>query len=144
MAVNKIPSEKEQSIERGLDFMRADRPLRTEELCRDYLQENPGCVDHLRLLGHTLTKQRRYEEAEKQLRFALSLEQNYPQLHEDLGSILSLRGQYEEAIGEFERAIRLEPGLPLVHKKLGQALMSAGRGDEADEIRRDDRGSLVQ
>ncbi|MGI9200419.1 MAG: sulfotransferase, partial [Woeseiaceae bacterium] len=132
--MNKVLSKKEQSIERGLDFMRADRPLRTEELCRDYLQENPGCVDHLRLLGHTLTKQRRYEEAEKQLRFALSLEQNYPQLHEDLGSVLSLRGEYNEAIGEFERAIRLEPGLPLVHKKLGQALMSAGRGDEADEM----------
>ena len=133
MAVNKVVSEKEQSIERGLDFMRENRPLRTEEICRDYLQDHPGCVDHLRLLGHTLTKQRRYEDAEEQLRFALSLDQNYPQLHEDLGSVLSLRGKYEEAIDVFERAIRLEPGLPLVHKKLGQALLAAGRGDKADE-----------
>jgi tetratricopeptide (TPR) repeat protein len=131
--VNKVVSEKEQSIERALGFMRDSRPLRAEEICRDYLQENPGCVDHLRLLGHTLTKQRRLQEAEEQLRFALSMDENFPQLHEDLGSVLSLQGKYEDAINAFERAIRLEPGLPLAHKKLGQAQIASGRGDDANE-----------
>ena len=133
MQTSKVISEKEKSIERALDFMRDNRPLRAEEICRDYLVENPGCVDHLRLLGHTLTKQRRLEEAEKQLRFAISMDDGFPQLHEDLGSVLSLQGKHDEAISEFERAIRLEPGLPLVHKKLGHALAAAGRGDEASE-----------
>jgi len=133
MQVNKVGKEKEQSIERALDYMRDSRPLRAEEVCRDYLQEHPGCVDHIRLLGHTLTKQRRLKEAEEQLRFAVSMDDGYPQLHEDLGSVLSLQGNYDDAIGEFERAIRLEPGLPLIQKKLGQALIAAGRGDEAEE-----------
>lgn len=131
--MNKVASQKEESIERALNFLRENRPLRAEEICRDYLQEHPGCVDHLRLLGHTLTKQRRYQEAENQLRFALTIDEGFPQLHEDLGSVLSLLGRYEEAIEEFERAIRLEPGLPLVHKKLGQAQVASGRGDLGDE-----------
>ena len=136
----RLASEKEQSIERALEFMRKRRPLRAEEVCRDYLSQHPGCVDHLRLLGHTLTKQRRLQEAEQQLRFALSMDEKFPQLYEDLGSVLSLQTRYEEAIEAFERAIRLEPGLPLVHKKLAQALAAAGRGDEAQsalEIYRD-------
>ncbi|MBT8099831.1 MAG: sulfotransferase [Gammaproteobacteria bacterium] len=124
-------SDKSQSIRLALDYMRERRPLRAEEVCRDYLNEHPGCVDHLRLLGHTLTKQRRLQEAEKQLRFALSMDPNFPQLHEDLGSVLSLQARHEEAITAFERAIRLDPGLPLVHKKLAQALNSAGRRQDA-------------
>jgi Tfp pilus assembly protein PilF len=142
--------EKEQSIQRALDFMRKQRPLRAEEVCRDYLLQHPGCVDHLRLLGHTLTKQRRLKEAEQQLRFAISIEAKFPQLHEDLGSVLSLQSRFDEAIEAFERAIRLEPGLPLIHKKLAQALAAAGRGDEAQselEIYRDsdeDRAEIAK
>jgi Tfp pilus assembly protein PilF len=142
--------EKEQSIQRALDFMRKQRPVRAEEVCRDYLLQHPGCVDHLRLLGHTLTKQRRLKEAEQQLRFAISIEAKFPQLHEDLGSVLSLQSRFDEAIEAFERAIRLEPGLPLIHKKLAQALAAAGRGDEAQselEIYRDsdeDRAEIAK
>ena len=113
--------------------MRANRPLRAEELCRDYLTQSPGCTDHLRLLGHALMKQNRLAEAEEQLRFALSLDPDFPQLHEDLGSVLAMQNRFEEAIPELERAIQLQPRLPLAHKKLGQALVQVGRGEDADE-----------
>jgi tetratricopeptide (TPR) repeat protein len=126
-------NDKEQSIKSALSFMRDQRPLRAEEICRDYLNRHPGCVDHLRLLGHTLTKQKRLDEAEQQLRLAISIDEAFPQLHEDLGSVLSLQGKHVEGIQEFERAIRLEPGLPLIHKKLGQALSAVGRGSDASE-----------
>jgi tetratricopeptide (TPR) repeat protein len=125
--------EKDQSINQAIEFMRANRPLRAEELCRDYLLKKPGCTDHLRLLGHALMKQRRLPEAAEQLRFALELEPEFPQLHEDLGSVLAMQSRFEEAIVEFERAIQLQPALPLAHKKLGQALAAVGRGQDADE-----------
>lgn len=125
-------SSKEQSIRKALDFMRGRRPLRAEEVCRDYLEEHPGCVDHRRLLAHSLMEQRRLDESAQQLRFALSMDEKFPQLHEDLGSVLLMQGQPEEAIECFEKAIRLEPGLPQVQKKLGQALAAAGRGQDAD------------
>ena len=51
--------------------MRANRPLRAEEICRDYLLAKPGCPDHLRLLSHALMKQKRLDEAEQQVRFAI-------------------------------------------------------------------------
>jgi tetratricopeptide (TPR) repeat protein len=125
--------DKEQSILAAIAAMKARRPLRAEEICRDWLAENPGCADHLRLLGHALQKQERFEEAEKQLRFGISLKPNFPQLHEDLGSVLALQGRYDEAIESLEKAVQLDPTQALAHKKLGQALAMAGRGEDADE-----------
>src|SRR5262245_29952504 len=121
------------SIAAALSALQANRPLRAEEICREYLHQSPGSVDHLRLLGHALGKQSRYEEAERTVRLALSLQPQFPHLHEDLGSLLALQQRFEEAIPCFQRAIELEPRLPLAHKKLGEALAALNRGQEADE-----------
>lgn len=123
----------ESSMADALAAMRNNRPLRAEEICRDYLLMNPGSIDHLRLLGHALMKQDRLGEAEEQLRQAIKLKPDFPQLHEDLGAVLLQAQRYEESIAALETAIRLEPRLPLAHKKLGEALAAVGRGEEADE-----------
>ncbi len=126
-------SEQDVSIAAAMQAMRANRPLRAEEICRDYLLMNPYCIDHLRLLGHALMKQNRLDEAERELRRALSYRSDFPQLYEDLGSVLAMRREFDAAIPLFREAIKREPRLPLAHKKLGQALAAVGRGAEADE-----------
>src|SRR5262245_58371438 len=120
------------SVRAALEALRGNRPLRAEEVCRNYLADSPGSVEHLRLLGHALTKQARYAEAEQVVRLALALQPRFPHLHEDLGSVLAVQDRHEEAVPCFERAIQLEPRLPLAHKKLGQSLALIGRGREAD------------
>ena len=127
-----LPAAREDSIRAALEALRANRPLRAEEICRHYLDGNPGSVEHLRLLGHALSKQSRYAEAEQTVRVALSLRPDFPHLHEDLGSVLALQDRHEEAVPHFQRAIQLEPRLPLAQKKLGQSLATLGRGREAD------------
>lgn len=135
--MNQVLPDKDFSIEKALDYLRRDRPLRAEEVCRDYLTKHPGCVDHLRLLGTALMKQNRAAEAEQQLRFAINLDPQFPQLYEDLGSAMAMQQLFEESIPMFEKAIQLQPALPLARKKLGRALVAAGRGNEADEAFRD-------
>ena len=125
--------DRDSSIRSALDAMRNNRPLRAEEICRDFLLMNPGSTDHLRLLGQSLMKQGRLEDAEKQLRLGLELQPDFPQLYEDLGSVLAMQQKFEEAIPLFRKALRLEPQLPLAHKKLGRALVAVGRGEEADQ-----------
>ena len=34
------------SIAKAIGFLRSNRPLRAEELCRDYLIQKPGCTEH--------------------------------------------------------------------------------------------------
>ncbi len=57
--------------------------------------------------------QNRLPEAEERLRFALTLDPKFPQLHEDLGSVLAMQERFEEAIPELERAIQLQPASSL-------------------------------
>lgn len=130
--VRPAASAKEASLAAALEALQGNRPLRAEEICRAYLESSPGCVEHLRLLGNSLSKQGRYAEAEQTVRLAISLQPDFPHLHEDLGSVLALQQRFEEAVPCFERAIQLEPRLPLAHKKLGQALAALGRGQDAD------------
>jgi tetratricopeptide (TPR) repeat protein len=121
------------SLGEAVQAMRINRPLRAEEICREYLLLRPGSAPHLRILGHSLMKQNRLHEAEEQIRFALTLQPDFPQLHEDLGAVLALQQRFKEAIPCFETALRLEPTLQLARKKLAQALAALGRGAEADE-----------
>lgn len=123
---------RESSILEALQAMRSNRPLRAEEICRDYLLLSPGCSEHLRLLGHALMKQNRLEEAERQIRFAITIEPELPQLMEDLGTVLAMQKRFDEAILYFRNAIRLEPKFPSAHRKLGQALAALGHGKQAD------------
>jgi len=120
-------------VQAALEALRDSRPLRAEFICREYLERNPGSVEHLRLLGGALLKQARYPDAEQVIRHALAIHPGFPHLHEDLGSALALQGRHSEAVPCFEQAIRLEPQLPQAHKKLGEALAALGRGREADE-----------
>ena len=131
--MNQPTTNKDQSINQAIGFLRSNRPLRAEEVCRNYLNDSPGCIEHLRLLSHALMKQDRLSEAEEKLRFAVSLSPKYPQLYEDLGSVFAMQSRFDEAIPQFQEAIKLQPSLPLAHKKLGHALAAMGRGEEADE-----------
>ena len=129
---NRSPEARNASLGAALEALRSNRPLRAEEICREYLESSPGGVEHLRLLGAALGKQGRHVESERTLRLALGLQPDHPHLHEDLGSALALQKRFEEAVPCFEAAIKLEPRLPLAHKKLGQALAALGRGQDAD------------
>ena len=131
--VRQVPEVTAQaSFQRALEALRANRPHRAEAICREYLVDSPGSVNHLRLLGNALMKQARYTEAEQVVRQAIALKPEFPHLHEDLGSIFAMQQRFAEAEPCFREAIRLEPRLPLVHRKLGETLAALGRVHEAE------------
>jgi tetratricopeptide (TPR) repeat protein len=124
---------KKFDFEQALEALKAGKPDVAETLCQEHLKLHPESVEHLRLLGHAMMEQRRFGEAETQLKIAIELAPDFPPLSEDLGSALAKQRKFEEAIPLFEQAVRLDPGLANAHKKLGQALAAVGRGWEADE-----------
>lgn len=129
-----LSPEMAESISSAVNAMRENRPADAEAICLNWLSASPGCTHHLRLLSHALMKQGRTDEAEERIRFAISLEPDFPQLEEDLGSVLAMKGKFDEAIPHFEKSIQQDPVLPTPYKKLGQALIGAGRSNEADKV----------
>jgi tetratricopeptide (TPR) repeat protein len=130
--MNKAIGRREDSISKVIGFLRKNRPQLADEKCRDYLAQNPGCADHLRLLGHALLMQDQLVEAEAQFRLALAMAPDFGRLNEDMGTVLSMQGKFEEAIPCFEHAIQMDKRLANAHKKLGRALAAVGKGKDAD------------
>jgi tetratricopeptide (TPR) repeat protein len=121
------------NFEQALEALKAGKPDVAETVCREHLDLHPASVEHLRLLGHALMQQRRFGEAEEQLKIAIDLAPNFSRLAEDLGSALAQQRKFDEAIPLFEQAVRQDPEVATAHKKLGQALAAVGRGKEADK-----------
>ena len=132
MEVNRTPPP--ENIRQAIDALRSGDPDVAEALCRQHLETEPQSVEHLRLLGHALMGQRRFEEAEAQFHKAKALAPRFAPLCEDLGDALARQHKYDEAIPHLERAVELDPQLGSAYKRLGQALAAVGRGVEADEV----------
>ena len=92
-----------------IDALQSGKPDVAEILCREQLTLHPESIEHLRLLGHALMQQRRFEEAETQFKVAIKLAPDFPPLSEDLGSALAQQRKFEEAIPLFEQAVRQDP-----------------------------------
>jgi len=120
------------SVVQALEALRGKRPQLAESICRERLRQQPGSVDHLRLLGHALAMQERYADAEQAVRQALALRPGFAPLHEDLGGLLAAQQRLEAAVASLEAALRLDGSLRMARKKLAQCLAALGRGTEAD------------
>jgi tetratricopeptide (TPR) repeat protein len=122
-----------QSLASVVKALKDGNPKKAESICRDFLVTNPASVPHLQLLGHALSRQDRYTEAQEQVEFAIKISPDFARLYEDLGNLQGLQHEYEAAISSFRRAVQLDPRLATAHKKLAQTLIAAGRSDEVDD-----------
>jgi len=81
--------------------------------------------------GVLLGAERRYSEAEVQLREALRLKEPVAKAHLNLGSILCAQQRFDEGVPHLERAIALAPELSTAHRNLGEAYGALGRRAQA-------------
>ena len=121
-----------ESLTSVVKALKAGDAAKAESLCRNFLVVNAASVPHMQLLGHSLAKQDRLEEARSQVEFALKLAPDYASLYEDLGNLFGQERNYESAITAYRRAVSLDPRLATAHKRLAQTLIAAGRGHEVD------------
>jgi len=116
-----------------LELIDQGKLIEAEGICRDAVDQNPGDINMLALLGATLIKTRKYDEAEKYLRMTINLAPTFAKPHEDLGHILLKMKRPDEAIEVLEKATQLDPELVFGFLNLGKALAATGKGKEADE-----------
>jgi len=90
------------------------------------LRINPDEIDAYEKLGITYTRQRRFEQAERQFRHMLSVDPNSPTTYNNLGSLFLSANRNRDAIDAFSRALRLDPDLANAHNGLGVAYARDG------------------
>jgi tetratricopeptide (TPR) repeat protein len=104
-----------------------------EGLWRDTVEKRPDNPRARLNYGVLLGAERRYAEAEVQLREALRLKEPVAKAHLNLGSILCAQQRFDEGVPHLERAIALEPELSTAHRNLGEAYGALGRRAQAAE-----------
>lgn len=121
------------SFERAATFMQGGDAEMAEKVCRRALQDVPKDPNLLCLLGASLIKQQKIEQAERPLSRAAKLFPEFSRAHEGLGEVFMLQGRYSAARECLTRAEELEPESRSIKMKLGRVLAGLGRAEDADE-----------
>ncbi|MEJ8569118.1 tetratricopeptide repeat-containing sulfotransferase family protein [Elongatibacter sediminis] len=104
-----------------------------ETLCRAAVRRNERDVNMTALLGATLFKARRIDEAEHWLRHTIELAPNFAKPWTDLGQLLLTTQRPAEAVEALEKAVGLDASDADAWFHLGKARALTGRGPEADQ-----------
>jgi len=105
---------------------------RAEAICRAAVQRNEQDVNMTALLGATLFKAGKLEEAERWLRHSTQLAPRFAKPWSDLGQLLLETRRPGEAVEVLENAVKLDADDGDAWFSLGKARALMGRGPEAD------------
>ena len=87
----------------------------------------------LLLAGLSWRQSRLWHDSETLFRYVLALDQNIPEVHNDLGYVLVNQRRIDEGISEYRKALAIKPDLVRAMNNLGLALLGQGRREEAVE-----------
>ena len=113
------------TLNRNRDYWSAER------IWQDTVDKRPDNPRARLNYGVLLAADRRFPEAETQLREALRLKEPVAKAHLNLGSILCSEQRFEEGVPHLERAVALDPDLSTAHANLGEAYGALGRRAQA-------------
>ncbi len=119
------------SFDRANTFLRAGDAPMAERICRQALNAHPRDANLLCLLGASLIRQKKPEEAEHTLSRAVRIYTDFSRAHEGLAEALIMQGRLPEALASLERAEHLEPGRASIRMKKAKVLTGLGQDDEA-------------
>jgi len=87
----------------------------------------------LLLAGLSWRQSRLWHDSETLFRYALALQQDIPEVHNDLGLVLVKQHRTEEGMAEYRKALSIKPDFTRAINNLGLALIGQGRYENAIE-----------
>jgi tetratricopeptide (TPR) repeat protein len=116
-----------------IELINSGRIGQAEAVCRAAVERNEQDVNMTALLGATLFKAGKTDEAERWLRHTMQLAPNFAKPWADLGQLLLDMRRPQEAADVLEEAVRLDARDGEAWFNLGKARAVLGRGPAADE-----------
>ena len=101
------------------------------QLYHEILEEDPGNIDAIFLLGTSNLQQGNLDLAATFLKKAIALKPDNARAHNNLGTTYQEQGKSDEAIGCYRKAIKLNPDYADAHYNLGTLLQKHGKDNEA-------------
>jgi len=111
---------------KGNDFIGAERQ------CRKSLELNPKSAKAHAILGISLARQDRLDEAYGHLLEAIRLDPNDYEAHYSLGQTMTRQKKFDDAIKHFSIVLKLRPDYTQAHGYMGSLLLAKGLLDQAE------------
>lgn len=115
-------------------LIKANAIDKAEAFLRGSLKEHPNDPNLLRMLGVSLTRLGRLEEAERAFVHVTRLMPDFAAVYENLADAQIRQGKTDDAVASLQAAVKRDPSLTSASQRLGELLAVAGRGVEADEV----------
>lgn len=119
------------SFDRATTFLRGGDAIMAERICRQALNDHPRDANLMCLLGASLIRLKKPQEAEHVLSRATRIYGSFSRAHEGLAEALIMQGRLKEALASLERAEVLEPGSSSIRMKKAKVLTGLGKEDDA-------------
>jgi len=116
----------EPELVQAVKFFRTGKIGRAEQLCRDFLKQNPANVNAIRLLAEIGIKVGVLDDAEKLLERCLELAPNFGLARLNFAHVLSKREKLEEALAQVDQLLAAEPENPALLTMQASILVKMG------------------
>jgi predicted O-linked N-acetylglucosamine transferase (SPINDLY family) len=130
----KFKKQAEALLPAAIAAYREGRHSDAQALCKRLLEGLPNHFDALHLLGVSELDCARFEEAERALMRAVSIDPQSAEAYSNLGLVFFKLKRYDEARRCQEKAIALRPNFPTALTNLGNALMRLKLAEQAIEV----------
>lgn len=127
-----MAAQAEQWFQQAVQYHRQGRMAEAEKLYRSVLEQVPGDVRALYLLGTLRAQVGDLDQAQSLLSSAVAAAPGNAGAHTNLGNVLRARGKLGEAEAAYRRALELAPDDPVTLSNLGAVIKEMGRSGEAE------------
>jgi tetratricopeptide (TPR) repeat protein len=114
------------------EFFKGDDFIGAERQCRKSLELNPKSAKAHAILGISLARQDKLDEANVHLLEAIRLDPADYEAHYSLGQTMTRQKKYDEALNHFSIVLRLRPDYTQAHGYMGSLLLAKGQLDRAE------------
>jgi tetratricopeptide (TPR) repeat protein len=114
------------------EFFKGDDFIGAERQCRKSLELNPKSAKAHAILGISLARQDKLDEANGHLLEAIRLDPNDYESHYSLGQTMTRQKKFDEAIRHFSVVLRLRPDYTQAHGYMGSLLLAKGAIEQAE------------
>ena len=130
-AIERTGAVMRTKFEHAIALHRNGKLADAERIYREVLQQQPGHVGALHMLGVVAIDTGRPEQGADLIRKAIGLEANLRGAHSNLAKALLDLNRPQEALASLDEAIGQEPDFAIAHNNRGKALLDLKRPEEA-------------
>lgn len=126
-----MTSSVDEAFQQALGAMQTGRMVAAERLFKQVLQAQPRHVPALNLIGILLSSLRRFDEADRYVRMALSQDQSSATTFYNHGLILTALNRLDQAFEQFSRALQINANVAETWNCRGATLIGLQRYRDA-------------